>query len=497
MDHAVRLKSKTRNDREIGRLRQQAAAALAAVNVLFEYPSGREMVMADIEHRDFVLLLRDAFQAAVDDLQAAEFSGGTMRFYQVESGGMPDSIDRINRLAETCAGRSPATGIDAAVMDLAAMQEDFFAVLEQPDHPAYPQTMHLLRHAGKLSEVAAGFFPAYLTLLKKLAGPADGRLPRVGPAVATLCGDSEFLPRGGGEMNAAQLQRLRLLAENADPFRRGRTFRYYDGNFVPVQLSSIRPVAQFYGYNAVKDRFQRYFSSFVAGECNIPLLITSLPGMGKTHFTIGYSMSFPELTLILPEPEELGKGLPGLIRRLALRRNHKFVVFFDDIDPHQIDWYYFRTNIGGSLVPPPNVILVLASNYNFPPNVCSRGREVEFPPFDLITCSGMIYDYLVALKMRSPKDDLVNTIAADYLEEFGQHVYSELSPRSLVHYLGNYDRDELRRRRMLDISRSDVVPRPDAQMFQDFNVKLIRRFYGESGIEELRERMLERFSSLE
>jgi hypothetical protein len=197
---------------------------------------------------------------------------------------------------------------------------------------------------------------------------------------------------------------------------------------------------------------------------------------------------YDNLTLILPEPSELEKNLEGLIRKLASRKEHKFVLFFDDVNTNKIDWYYFRTNIGGSFALPENIAVVIASNFEFPANILSRGRGFVFPMFDELRCQEMVHDYLLAKGVRKPPAELVAVMAADYVEEFGQKVFEELSPRTLVRYLEKYEKDSQKRKRMLDLASQDVTARPDAQLFFETNVKLMRALYGEDAIEELRKR---------
>jgi len=472
-------------------LRERAAAALADINILFEIPGEHGMVLIDIEHRPFVQLLRDALRSVVVDLSEGREAIFPSLFFTNDITGKPDSVDYINRLADYCRRQSFTAGLEAAIMDLISMQRDFFDIIVRPEHPEYRRLTYMLEHAANLGRMLYSFFGPYVDCLKCAAGEQKGLLSRVNPDVVALGGQIRVLPEYiSGVLSERELWQLHELSKEADPFRLSCVFRYINENFVPLELELDRPVDKFYGYATVKSTFHKHFTAFLHGENNIPILISSLPGMGKTSFTIAHTLQHEKLTLILPDPEALGAGLPHLLHRLEQRRNRKFVVFFDDIEPSKVDWYYFRTNIGGSLGAPSNVMLAIATNYNYPPNVASRGREVTFPPFDVVTSSGMVYDYLQGLKMQSPAADLVASILADYLEEFGQKVYAELSPRSLVRYLESFDHDMRRRKRLLDMSRGAVVARPDPQMFYDFNVKLIRLFYGEAGLEELRERIL-------
>ena len=294
----------------------------------------------------------------------------------------------------------------------------------------------------------------------------------------------------GGKLTQKTFNLLSEKAQRLDPFRAGRAFRYTDGEFYVTGLSSIRPVGGFYGYPQARRNFREHFLAFSEGRTNLPLLISSLPGLGKTHFTISHTLANENLTLILPEPEFLEKRLEELLRKLSMRKNRKFVLFFDDVNPAKTDWYYFRMNVGGSFALPDNIAIVIASNHKFPANISSRGRGFVFPMFDEINCQEMIYDYLASLGMRKPPSELISVIAADYVEEFGQKMFEELSPRTLVRYLDRYNNDTGKRKRMLDMSRNEVVARPDSQVFFDVNIKLLKDLYGEEAIEELRKQQL-------
>ena len=100
----------------------------------------------------------------------------------------------------------------------------------------------------------------------------------------------------------------------------------------------------------------------------------------------------------------------------------------------------------------------------------------------------MIADCLTSKGMKEPSRDLVSVIASDYVEEFGQKMFEELSPRTLVRYLQSYNSDALKRRKMLENSRNELITEPDAQVFYDENVKLMRSIYGDSILEELRQK---------
>jgi len=279
------------------------------------------------------------------------------------------------------------------------------------------------------------------------------------------------------------------IAIMRDPFSCSRTFRYLKNQFLPCNISSV-PSEKFFGFNGVRQKFDEHLSNFAAGKGNVPLLVSSLPGQGKTQFSIAYTLNLPELTLVFAEPETLSENLEELIGALALRKRRKFVVFFDDIEPEKIDWYGFRTNVGGSAALPENIIFILASNYHFPINILSRGREITFPVFDEMRCTEMVEDFLSDFGLKNANENLASVIGAGYIEDFGQKKFTELSPRTLIRYLEKFRQDAQLRKKMLDMSHQEMIVKPDAQLFYEFNIKLLRQLYGESYIDELREEKL-------
>jgi len=279
------------------------------------------------------------------------------------------------------------------------------------------------------------------------------------------------------------------IALMRDPFSRCRTFRYLNGIFKPCPIKEY-PVNKFYGFHGVRSRFQEHLSDFASGRGNVPLLISSLPGLGKTQFSINYTLAEQNLTLIFAEPETLEQDLDKLIAALALRKRRKFVVFFDDIEPERINWYSFRTNVGGSALLPGNITFILASNYTFPINILSRGREITFPVFDEVRCLEMVEDFLADFGMKNANENLASVIGAGYIEDFGQKKFTELSPRTLIRYLEKFRNDAALRRKMMEQSKQEMIIRPDSQLFYEFNIKLLRQLYGESFIDEMREEQL-------
>ncbi len=271
----------------------------------------------------------------------------------------------------------------------------------------------------------------------------------------------------------------------ADRFRQTRMFRYHNGAFFATVFDSIKPAEKFFGFPGVRAQFLDHFHRFAKGKSNLPLLVNSLPGHGKTSMVLSYAYAEPGLILILPDPITLETGWSELISPLAARPDLRFVLFFDDIHPGETDWFHFRTNVGGAFSLPANIMPVLSANYEFPANILSRGRRISFPVFDELRCGEMIEDYLVTFGIRHHNRNLISQIGADYTEEFGQKKFTELSPRSLIRYLSAYEHDQNKRRTIVELATGPMVTRPDAQLFYEFNIDLMRSLYGDEYIKRL------------
>ena len=389
-------------------------------------------------------------------------------FDAMDSNGTSDCVEALNELVRL----TPGQGL------LEALTDEFFEMLisRQLDIADY------LKKSTVSFEQIEFFRQNFLDLEKGVVALRDlSGHKRLNPAVKGCLAGRSILHEAP--------EKIVELALMRDPFSSCRTFRYLNGVCKPCQIRHIA-IDQFYGFHSVREHFREHLHDFCAQKSNVPLLISSLPGLGKTQFSINYTLHFPELTLIFAEPETLEADLEKLITMLALRKRRKFVVFFDDIEPDNINWYNFRTNVGGSAVLPENIMFVLASNYQFPINILSRGREITFPVFDEIRCLEMVEDFLIGFGLKNANENLSSVIAAGYIEDFGQKKFTELSPRTLIRYLEKFRHDAALRRKMLDQSRQPLIVRPDAQLFYEFNIKLLRSLYGESYIDALRDEKL-------
>lgn len=461
--------------------------ARASINVLFTEPGKDGDVIIDIYRRDFIEHYLKTLQAVQHDLNTLKKDAASAARRHTVIDDKSDSVDCVNSLARLCGGKSLAANLENCVLD-ALTAHDIFNYYQEQDSASGKEKQFLVLHAERICS-STRIIIEYLQQLELMDSDRKA-LSRISPEAFSLFKPKSKIKLGKGRVSGKTMEMLAARARAADPFIGNRSFRYLDGQFYPVELDTIRKIDQFFGYGEVRRIFYDHFSAFSKGESNYPLLVSSLPGLGKTHFSIAYTLAFDNLTIVLPEPEDLEKTLESLIRKLSTRKDHKFVIFFDDIDPAKTNWYYFRTNVGGSFCLPSNVNIVIAANYDFPANISSRGRGVKFPMFDEIRCQEMVMDFLISMGMKHTPTDLVSVIASDYVEEFGQKKFEELSPRTLIRYLEIYKRDPKKRKRMLDLSRAEIISRPDAQAFYDFNLRIMKMLYGEEAINVLREEKL-------
>ena len=462
----TRLKEKER----LTRLRAASSKVLAGFNALFQTPRNGCLAVRDFDRRPVIEVYGRLLSAISAEIAALLSDGaGSKRLVSVY-GASPDSIDYLNSLVSEHGGAPLTDSIAAGALDIMTAGALFESCGDAGEAPVKALEFQL-SHAKTLIDDGPAAIAEYIGVLRALA--PENVVPRLHPEADAFLAPGTFVKDVEGSDSIVDA--LRQKALDADSFRTGRVFRYCDSEFAPVRLAPIRKVDEFFGYREARDLFKRYFAGFAEHGENLPLLISSHPGLGKTHFTISHALSFENLTLVLPEPENLERPLEGLLRALAARKSREFVVFFDDIDTRKVDWYYFRTQIGGSFVLPDNVAVVIASNHQFPANISSRGRGFEFPLFDEVECQKMVEDFLRFMGMRNPPPALASVIAADYVEEYGQHVFEELSPRTLARYLERYNEDARKRKRMLDLSREEIIAVPDAQAFYDANQSVTDR----------------------
>ena len=389
-------------------------------------------------------------------------------------------IQLLQGIVDTCSGAIQGAGLPDYFNALFRTfgnrcEEELFSALFDSFTAAQVSPAELRQ--GSFSRTSVFLLDETLALFQLLT-EAGAQLPGHGvlPGAKELFNDLK---------NFSSKELLAAAIANADRFLKGRVFRFINNRFTAAQADSAKPVEKFFGFPGVRSSFQDHFKKYSTGISNIPLLIHSLPGYGKTSMTVSYALAEENIVLILPEPEALEEDWHALMDPLIARKDLKFVVFFDDIDPRSVNWYKFRTHVGGAFSLPDNVNVILSANYEFPPSILSRGRRVSFPVFDEIRCMEMVEDFLHDFGLKSLPGNIVSLIAADYTEEFGQHKFTELSPRTLMRYLGIYQKNPIKRRTIVELAMGPMITRPDPELFYEFNIELMRSLYGEEYIKRL------------
>ncbi|HOK05325.1 MAG TPA: hypothetical protein PLN24_08745 [Victivallales bacterium] len=457
-----------KQQKEISSLLTEISQAYTSLSFLIETSFFKEKKSKDEE---FLNLLFETFKLMEKDLLSLSKNPKSSERICRIIDNTPDSISKINLLfSEFLYPYSCSSSIWKTISSYLKLEMKLQS----------PERLRLLKikalHLQRLMILSDKILSDYSNLLCSLSH--NSSLKRIVPVSLknTISGAKSFLELQLENMDEKVLfNHLSNIEESFDDEPQRKILRRYQDNFIEVSLDSPRPIDKFFGYPTARTFFKKYLESFSLGKENSPLLITSLPGLGKTHFTISFTLAMKNLTLILCEPSDLEKPLEKIIKELSVKSNRKYVMFFDDVDTRKINWYYFRTNVGGTFNLPPNILIVIASNYDFPANIASRGRCFSFPLFDEINCMEMIHDYLLSIGMRSPSKELVSVIAADYVEEYGQRIFEELSPRTLVRYLDRFSQDTKKRIKLLNISRDKVVPIPEAAVFYETNQKVIQR----------------------
>jgi len=454
-----------KNTNEIGRSKEQllitALSVKTSLNALFFYPDESKLEIREIDNLLFLKLYSNLINAVCSEINSSKIQFS--RLY-IKEDNSPDSIDYLNCLIKKYPELKLSELIASSLNNIISIDN----ILSSNDELS---VLFFKSHAYRLLTQGICVLEEYMDFLDRDSGSFKAHPKRVLMKYKTFL-DAESIKIKKLDKVIDFLEQK--LSEN-ESLVAHRVFRFIENQLVPVEIAPVRSVNDFYGYTEAKNIFSNYFESFANGSHNLPLLLSSLPGLGKTHFSIAYALASENLKLVILPPDKLEKPLENLIKKLSLKNRRKFVLFFDDVDTRKINWYHFRTLIGGTYSLPENITIVIASNFEFPANISSRGRGFTFPVFDEIQCQKMVEDFLLSMGMQHPPVNLISVIAADYVEEFGQKKFEELSPRTLVRYLSDYYKNPQKRIKMLQLSREEMVPKPDAQCFYETNQTIIER----------------------
>ncbi|MEI6731708.1 MAG: DUF815 domain-containing protein [archaeon] len=232
---------------------------------------------------------------------------------------------------------------------------------------------------------------------------------------------------------------------------------YYDKQFTQYTVRKVKPVEQFFGYPLVKRRLTDSFDSLTAGQITLPILMDGPPGIGKTELFLSFAQKYNS-PIVVSDQENLSKNLEDLLSNLG-KVNKKFFLFFDDVNPSNIDWHPFRNNVCGVGNYPANVLIGIATNERFPDNVTSRCNYVVIPEFSLGIAKEMGRDYLVHQKLKSPKmiQSMINGFIIDYISSYkSTGTVSEISPRSFIRHMDYISASPERREKILLISKGEM-----------------------------------------
>ena len=455
------MKNTNSSKKEKEQLLTRVLRVKTSLYTLFFYPVKDKLEIRKVDNALFIKYYADLINAVWRELNGPETQYSRLYFKEENK---PDSVDFLNSLIKKFN--------DLKLVELLSASLNNIVLIDDLLNSRSKSSLLFFKgHSYCLLKDGISVIKNYISLLDKDASKCNKQLRRV-------VHEFEFFfdtAYADGLKSDNVIDFLQKKASQTDLLNYNRVFKFSDNQLLPVSIAPVRNVKDFYGYPEAKNLFRNYFQSFADGLQNLPLLLSSLPGLGKTHFTISNALAFEKLKLVILPPDELEKTLENLINQLSLKKGSKFVLFFDDVDTRKINWYYFRTLIGGTYTLPENISIVIASNFDFPANISSRGRGFSFPVFDAVQCQKMVEDFLISMGMKHPSSNLISVIAADYVEEFGQKKFEELSPRTLVRYLSDYYKNTAKRIKMLQLSREEMVAKPDAQCFYETNKAIIER----------------------
>ncbi len=446
-------KRRAQVSRDDDALQSRVERVIGSFDLLFREPRDGRLVVRAVAHREMV----ETYARLLGSIQR-ELAG------ERPAAGQADAIDYLNQLTRLAATRPLAERLGEALCD---------ALLDWLPTDAHADADRLgfaAEHARRLVGQGLAVVTDYIKQVRS-ADPAasdriiPGALGEFPPQLAWLADKKK--------LNAAALDRLLRVIHEQDQFATHRTYRAIGGQIMPDAIGDIRPLDRLFGYVNEKHFLEAHFSAFAEGRSVPPLLLYGLPGLGKTHFTIAYTLAY-ELVLVGADQDHLGQPLHDLLAVLGRHRHRRFVLFFDDIDAEAADWSHFRHHVSGYLPYPGNVSMVIASNVPFPANVRSRCTSFEFRPMDPVVTTEIIEDYLrKQVGMQNPSRRLAGVVAADFVNEYVNGPLPELTPRSLIRYLEMFERDDNRRLALLTESLQPAARMPTVEPFMESNRKLL------------------------
>ena len=458
----------------IASIHRTMRGTVASANVLFEKPDGPGLGTRTEIHRGSIDSYRRLLRAICGEIETLAVDESSARRYVEVIDSHPDSIDFLNRLAGPPSGRSFARALTECLWD--AVRPCLPSTRSQSQSGKYPHLSHTLAHASRLFESGLAAPAAYFALLAEIMrGKGRPVLPRANPAGLGEFDNDDIIALAG-PVSSGMIDRLREGLKSRDAFARGRTYRPVHDELLPGTLGDIRSLGDFYGYLREKEFFEAHFAPFLAGEKVPPLLVTGVPGVGKTQLTIAFALSMPEVILVNAGPEHLEAPFERLMTMLDAHPYRRFIVFFDDLDPDSVDWSTFRNQVDGFLPYPRNTAIVLATNSRYPARILSRCKAFALRPMGPEVCKEFVADYLNEHRwMSQPYPNLVSTVASDFASMFKRGVLNDLTPRSLIRYFETLENDKDKIRSLVRESLEEIVRVPPEEAFTESNRIIVER----------------------
>ncbi len=457
---------------QIDRIAEQVRLAIACFNALFEEPRQGTRETRDLVHRDLLTVHCELLRAIERELEQLREDEKPAERYYTTIDSKPDSIDYRNCMVREAGKRDYADVFKESVWD--AVRDCLPEEKAGAGARAEKRFVHTVFHAGRAFSFGINVIEDYMGLIERLAkNKRKQTTPRLSPAsLGSLDDEAELMQFKRRRVSAAKLKAIRECIKKQDEFSSTRSYKAYEGGILPSPLGGIRPVEDFYGYKKERRFLKDQMNTFAeSGNRPVrPVLIWGLPGAGKTHMTIAHALSFDDFVLMNADKRQLEEELDRLLSKLSRYHYRRFVLFFDDVDPERVNWSLFRHQVDGHLPVPGNVLMVLASNFEFPARIRGRCNVIEFRPMEVATCMGMVRDYLAKHRwMSQAYQSLVATVTADYVNEYVNGPLNELTPRSLVRYLESLENKPRKIRVLIRDSLEEMTQLPAEEPFYDSN----------------------------
>ncbi len=280
---------------EVTALKDTIIAAESSIKLLFTELNNGQTEFVNIFRRNFIQNYIIVLNKVLIDLNRFSEDKESAKRIFIVLNSEADSIDALNQLFMDCQGKSLMTCLEEAIFD-ALILHDVLKNLKDSNN----DTAFFISHAAQICS-SVEVIKDFIELMQNEAGE-NNRLSRLRPGITDLLKGESCINLPEGKVSSKTMDLLNQKALQADPFSGGKAFRYLNDKFTPVELGSIRAVDEFFGYTYVRKTFEEHFREFSQQKTNLPLLVCSLPGLGKTHLTISYTLEHDNLTLILPEP---------------------------------------------------------------------------------------------------------------------------------------------------------------------------------------------------